>query len=225
MPLQVIDFFMGCLQTAVSFLHPCAWFFASSDHSSRTRWEQLRVAVGLCGGAEGSELSFCSACREKWDRALVVVVVLNEECYITECCCLVLFFKNNYCVYFSSHGDGFVQIWVLAPKSNVRTWELSHDFHYVLLALYVTCLLVVFLKQFIFSSVQKFFLYRDNVDNIKCFFVLSEYECMYCFHTFLILFEWLKAHRKLMTLSKPIWADSSGAQFPGSITHLVSMKA
>lgn len=111
------------------------------------------------------------------------------------------------------------------PKSNVRTWELSHDFHYVLLALYVTCLLVVFLKQFIFSSVQKFFLYRDNVDNIKCFFVLSEYECMYCFHTFLILFEWLKAHRKLMTLSKPIWADSSGAQFPGSITHLVSMKA
>lgn len=111
------------------------------------------------------------------------------------------------------------------PKSNVRTWELSHDFHYVLLALYVTCLLVVFLKQFIFSSVQKFFLYRDNVDNIKCIFVLSEYECMYCFHTFLILFEWLKAHRKLMTLSKPIWADSSGAQFPGSITHLVSMKA
>lgn len=82
-----------------------------------------------------------------------------------------------------------------------------------------------FLKQFIFSSVQKFFLYRDNVDKIKCIFVLSEYECMYCFHTFLILFEWLKAHRKLMTLSKPIWADSSGAQFPGSITHLVSMKA
>lgn len=148
---------MGCLQTAVSFLHPCAWFFASSDHSSRTRWEQLRVAVGLCDGAEGSELSFCSAWREKWDRALVVVVVLNEECYITECCCLVLFFKNNYCVYFSSHGDGFVQIWVLAPKSNVRTWELSHDFHYVLFGIVCDMLIGFFLKQFIFSSVQNFF--------------------------------------------------------------------
>lgn len=212
---------MGCLQTAVSFLHPCAWFFASSDHSSRTRWEQLRVAVGLCDGAEGSELSFCSAWREKWDRALVVVVVLNEECYITECCCLVLFFKNNYCVYFSSHGDGFVQIWVLAPKSNVRTWELSHDFHYVLFGI-VCDMLIGFFKAIHLQLCSEFFLYRDNVDKIKCIFVLSEYECMYCFHTFLILFEWLKAHRKLMTLPKP---DSSGAQFPGSITHLVSMKA
>lgn len=89
------------------------------------------------------------------------------------------------------------------------------------LALYVTCLLVFF-KAIHLQLCSEFFLYRDNVDKIKCIFVLSEYECMYCFHTFLILFEWLKAHRKLMTLPKP---DSSGAQFPGSITHLVSMKA